>query len=219
MANNLDIKDASATTKTVKTTDTASVHTPHHNVDTLPGTVETDIAAIKTAVEVIDNAISGSEMQVDVVTLPNVTIGAALPAGANAIGSVTVSSIPNVTVGAALPAGSNTIGTVGLAEKTIVFVTGTCSTSGDNTAIAAQGSGVKVVITGLWVQNESTSSTTIILKNGATAIARFLAVNRGDALVLPVPTAREWKMTANTAFVINLSAANSCGYTIAYYTE
>lgn len=35
MANNLDIKDAAAATKTVKTTDTASVHTPHHNVDVI----------------------------------------------------------------------------------------------------------------------------------------------------------------------------------------
>ena len=39
-----------------------------------------DTGAIQTAVELIDNAISGSEMQVDVV--------AALPAGANTIGSV-----------------------------------------------------------------------------------------------------------------------------------
>jgi hypothetical protein len=46
----------------------------------LPGTVQTDITAIKTAVEVIDNAISGSEMQVDVV--------ASLPAGTNNIGKV-----------------------------------------------------------------------------------------------------------------------------------
>ena len=44
----------------------------------LPGTVQTDITAIKTAVEVIDNAIAGSEMQVDIV--------ASLPAGTNNIG-------------------------------------------------------------------------------------------------------------------------------------
>jgi hypothetical protein len=47
----------------------------HHNIDKLPGTSEADIAAIKTAVEILDNAISGSEMQVDVVT-------SALPSGA-----------------------------------------------------------------------------------------------------------------------------------------
>lgn len=57
---------------------------------------EANSAAIKTAVETIDNAISGSEMQVDVV--------AALPAGTNNIGDVDVLSLP------ALPAGTNAIG-------------------------------------------------------------------------------------------------------------
>ena len=39
---------------------------------------ETNSAAIKTAVEIIDNAISGSEMQVDVVTMPTVTVTGSL---------------------------------------------------------------------------------------------------------------------------------------------
>ena len=46
---------------------------------------EASAAAIKTAVEIIDNAIAGSEMQVDVV--------AALPAGTNNIGDVDVLSV------------------------------------------------------------------------------------------------------------------------------
>lgn len=64
-------------------------------------------AAIQTAVEIIDNAISGSEMQVDVV--------AALPAGTNAIGKLAANSgvdIGDVDVTSlpALPAGTNAIG-------------------------------------------------------------------------------------------------------------
>jgi hypothetical protein len=51
---------------------------------------------VETAVQLIDNAISGSEMQVDVV--------AALPAGDNNIG--------NVDIASALPAGTNNIGVV-----------------------------------------------------------------------------------------------------------
>lgn len=47
---------------------------------------EANSAAIKTAVEIIDNAISGNEMQVDVV--------AALPAGTNNIGDVDVLTVP-----------------------------------------------------------------------------------------------------------------------------
>lgn len=77
-------------------------------------------AAIKTAVELIDNAISGTEMQVDVV--------GALPAGTNAIGKLAANSgvdigdvdilsiaagdnnIGNVDIASALPAGTNAIG-------------------------------------------------------------------------------------------------------------
>jgi len=49
-------------------------------VNNLLGTIDADTGAIKTAVELIDNAIAGSEMQVDVV--------AALPAGTNVLGKM-----------------------------------------------------------------------------------------------------------------------------------
>jgi hypothetical protein len=35
VANNIDVKDATSTTVTIKTTDNASTHTPHHNIDTI----------------------------------------------------------------------------------------------------------------------------------------------------------------------------------------
>ncbi|MCC6188204.1 MAG: hypothetical protein IT318_04190 [Anaerolineales bacterium] len=107
MADNISVKDASAASVTVKTTDTAGVHTPHHNVDScaLPtgaataanqSTANTALAAIQTAVEALDNAVGGSQLQVDVV--------GALPAGTNNIGDVDVLTLP------ALPAGTNAIG-------------------------------------------------------------------------------------------------------------
>lgn len=52
---------------------------------------ETNSNAIKTAVELIDNAISGSEMQVDVV--------AAIPAGDNNIGNVDIVTLPSGNLG------------------------------------------------------------------------------------------------------------------------
>lgn len=58
------------------------------NTITVDGTVavtNSDITSIKTAVEIIDNAVSGNEMQVDVV--------GALPAGTNTIGAV--KSVPS----------------------------------------------------------------------------------------------------------------------------
>ena len=60
------------------------------DVASLPGTVATDITAIKTAVETLDNAVSGNELQVDIV--------ASLPAGTNSIGNVnTVSAVTTVS--------------------------------------------------------------------------------------------------------------------------
>ena len=46
------------------------------------GITETNSAAIKTAVEILDNAISGNEMQVDVLTMPAVTVDSEFPAAA-----------------------------------------------------------------------------------------------------------------------------------------
>lgn len=221
MANNITVKDASAANVVVKTTDNAGVHTPHHNVDSLPGTVESDLTAVKTAVEILDNAISGSEMQVDVVTLPGSVqsnIGTIAGAVSGSEMQVDVLTLPNVTIGAALPAGTNTIGKVSLVEKTMLAATGTASTSGDNTLVSAPGAGNRVVLVAVWIQNESTSVTTMILKNGSTAFSRFMAGQR-EMLAPVLPVGREFKLSDNAALVLNLSAANSCGYTVFYYTE
>ena len=75
------------------------------HVDGIEGlltTIDSDTGGILTAVQLIDNAISGNEMQVDVV--------GALPAGTNNIGDVDIAS--------ALPAGTNSIGNVGLVPRT-----------------------------------------------------------------------------------------------------
>lgn len=70
-------------------------------VEGLLTTIDADTGGILTAVQLIDNAISGTEMQVDVV--------GALPAGTNNIGDVDVASIA---------AGTNSIGNVGLVPRT-----------------------------------------------------------------------------------------------------
>jgi len=70
-------------------------------IEVLLGTMDADTGAIKTAVELIDNAISGTEMQVDIV--------AALPAGTNAIGKLAANS--GVDIGdVTLTAGTAAIG-------------------------------------------------------------------------------------------------------------
>jgi hypothetical protein len=100
------------------------------NSITVDGTVTANLGAtdtgkltdIKTAVEIIDNAIDGSEMQVDVV--------GALPAGTNAIGKLAANSgvdIGDVDV-LSIAAGENHIGEIGLADDTIT-ITCTLDTS------------------------------------------------------------------------------------------
>jgi hypothetical protein len=69
------ITDADGTEINLKSSTDNGEAVVHHNIDRLPGTSEADIAAIKAAIEILGNAISGSEMQVDVVT-------SALPSGA-----------------------------------------------------------------------------------------------------------------------------------------
>lgn len=69
------------------------------NSITVDGTVavtNSDITSIKTAVEILDNAISGNEMQVD--------MASSLPAGTNNIGDVDVLTLPSSVQGPGNPA-------------------------------------------------------------------------------------------------------------------
>jgi hypothetical protein len=171
---------------------------------TVQGTVTTTLPAG-------DNNIGN----VDIVTMPNVTVGTlpAIPAGTNNIGDVDVLTLP------ALAAGSNAIGSVGIVEKVITTVAGTASTSGDNTLVAAPGSGVKLVIVAFTIQNESTTATTILLKSGSTTKRRALLQSQGDGYGVVFPAGREWKLGTNEALVLNLSGANSHNYTVDHYSE
>jgi hypothetical protein len=72
-------------------TDTGAMVTDLAAIEVLLGTIDADTGGILTAVQLLDNAISGSEMQVDVV--------AALPAGTNSIGAVTNTHLTNALVG------------------------------------------------------------------------------------------------------------------------
>lgn len=78
---------AQITTLTPVSTVTANAGT---NLNTSALALETTATSIKTAVEILDNAIAGTEMQVDVV--------AALPAGTNNIGDVDIASGTITTV-------------------------------------------------------------------------------------------------------------------------
>jgi hypothetical protein len=95
------------------------------------------------------------------------------------------------------------------------IISGTKAAAGDNELVAAPGAGKYIVVDWFLIQNESAVSTTMILKNGAAAGPRILAALQGDGLSVFKP----WKLAANTALNLNLSGANSCGYTVCYHIE
>jgi hypothetical protein len=104
-------------------------------------------------------------------------------------------------------------------KSSLTPVCGTKSSSGDNELIAAPGSGVRIVVTGFVIQNESANATTMILKDGSTNKIRVLGQNQGDGLTHIFTPGREWRLTADQALNLNLSGANQCGYTVFYFTE
>lgn len=108
--------------------------------------------------------------------------------------------------------------------KTLLFATGTTSTSGDNTAIdisAAAGytAGDKIVVTAIRIQNENGTTNTVTVKNGSTTIARVYTEAAGSGLDRQYSIGREMRLTADADLLLNLSAANSIGYSIEYFLE
>lgn len=103
---------------------------------------------------------------------------------------------------------------------TFTLAEGTAASNGDNTLIAAPGSGFRLVIKDLVVQNESSTDTTVILKDGSASCWRalLLAVT-ADALPLSFAPGEEWRLSEDAALVLNLSGANSHGYSVRYFTE
>ncbi len=151
-------------------------------------------------------------------TSVTVTCRLSSSAGSMAFNDVEISSLTG-----ALPAGTNNIGDVDIASvttKSLTQVTGTKAASGDQTLVSAPGASTRIVVVAFVVQNEASTAQTIILGNGtASAAWRCFAQNQGDGLALVFKPGFEWRLTANTLLNLNLSAATTVGYSIAYYTE
>ena len=148
MANNISVKDSSGATQVVKTTDTAGVHTPHHNVDNFPATqaisaaslplptgaatettlgtrltesdFDTKTGALTETAPGTDTASSGLNGRLQRIAQRLTSLIALLPAAL--VGGrldVNLGAAPaTVTVGA-LPAGANNIGTVELSATAL----------------------------------------------------------------------------------------------------
>lgn len=173
---------------------------------------------------------------VDVVTLPDVTIGAALPTGTNSIGQVTANAGTDLNTSAlALESGGNLATLAGTvagsavqvnpSTRTVRYATGTLSTSGDSapivdvSAVPGYAAGDRIVITALRIQNENGTANTVIIKDGATNVSRVYTESRGSGLDRQYALGRELRLSADTDLILNLSAANSVGYSVEYFLE
>lgn len=104
-------------------------------------------------------------------------------------------------------------------QHTLLNVCNTCAASGDNTLISAPAAGTRIVLVSVIIQNTTTTATTAIIKDGATAFARILAQNQGDGLSVSYPMDARKRLGDAAALVLNLSGANTFNYSVDYYTE
>ena len=161
------------------------------HVDGIEGlltTIDADTGGILTAVQLIDNAISGSEMQVDVV--------GALPAGSNLIGLVS--------------AGHNTDAIYqGTTSRTVGRAIIDAATSGNNTLLAAQGASNKIRVHSLFLV--SAGEVTVRFESGAngTALTGQMNLVANTGFVLPFNPLGWFETAANTLLNLELSAAVS----------
>lgn len=174
MANNIDVKDAAAATKTMKTTDNAGVHTAHHNVDSsaLPtgAATEATLLLVEGAVDGIE-ALLGGTLAVSAASLP-------LPTGASteatlASALTSLQTLDNAISGtemqvdivAALPSGTNNIGDVDIASIPAATSGGAANVSSSATTVTLLASNASRK--GFTIYNDSTQI--LYLKFGAIA--------------------------------------------------
>ena len=139
---------------------------------------ETTLNAVKTAVEVIDNAISGSEMQVDVI--------AALPAGTNTIGNVGHGkTIKNYS--ATITADTDIVAAVASKRiKVFAYSITTVSTSENTIIFKSNGTAG----TELWRVDLQAPTNVVAGANLATSVPGFLfATTAGEKLTADVSAA------------------------------
>lgn len=108
------------------------------------------------------------------------------------------------------PGGANPLGVAG--ENTAI-VSGTAAVSGNNTLITAPAAGYRITVYALYIQNESATATTINLRDAVTRWRALLA--QYGWFILDTP----WRLNAATALTLNLSGANSHGYSVQYAIE
>lgn len=119
---------------------------------------QTILSAIQTAVELIDNTVSGSELQVDIVTIPTVTIQ-------DGGGSITVDG--TVSISGAVPVTDN--GGSLTVDGTVVVTDGGGSLTVDGTVAVTDGGG-SLTVDGAVTVSQATASSLKAQVEGTTAV-------------------------------------------------
>ena len=128
-------------------------------------------------------------------------------------GPITPVFIMNGAAGVAAPGGAAGASALGVSVPPNASATsGTKAVAGNNTLLPAPGAGNRIVVYWMILQNESANATTIQLID---VVARFRAL-LDQYRYYPVS---DWRLNENTALTLNLSAANSIGYSIQYAIE
>ena len=108
---------------------------------------------------------------------------------------------------------------VGLTKN---YLSSTVSASGDTTLVAAPGAGSRFSIPWLHLQNESATEVTVRILSGATERYRAVLSAKGTAgsfRMAEFPVHMPLETITNQALIINLSSANSIGYSLAYVVK
>lgn len=112
---------------------------------------------------------------------------------------------------------------------TLTVYSATVAAAGDNTLIAAPGTGLRIVPVFVALQNATTTADVYLLYSGASATGTKLMTvrgqNQGDGVVVGTTFAADTgelyhlKCGANEALVLNKAQAVGCNVTVWYYVE
>ncbi len=187
----VEIKDGASVTRYLKATGagtSADGFVPEH--------LETNSAAITTALQLLDNAVAGNELQVDVLTLP------ALPAGTNLIGQIA----------AGFNTGSMYNGATALTPKFAIIDD---ALLGDNTLVAAV-TGKKIRVLSLMLV--ASGSVNVRFESGAsgTALSGQMQLTTQDGFTLPFNPIGWFETAITTLLNMELSAAVSVDGMLTY---
>lgn len=170
-------------------------------------TDDANLSAIKTATELIDNAISGSEMQVDVV--------AALPAGTNAIGKLAANS--GVDIG--------DVDVTSLAHGKTIKTDYTNVTASGNTTLVAAVAAKKIKVFACDITTTTTSEIDVKIQDGAGGTNLWGGVfqapsgsSSGISKTVSLP-GHLFETSVNTLLNMNLSGAGDFHVSLSYIEE